>query len=298
MSSGPYGGGTFGGDVFGGTTPTRGTITTVSAVGITVVANTITMPPRFEISIATPDGSVMTAVTLSRTIRGVTELTRVQPTAGLSFRYVEDYEAEWGVDVVYTATVTTAAGTVKYVAPPIPLNPWGAWAIHPLTPVLSFCIDQQDNDAPGVVDIQTVSRPTQSTQHTILGSARPVTVRVGPRASTRTVLRVQTVDLEDEANLWSLVDDQTPLVIQFPTDWAVGWEYGYYDVGDVSAERVLQWSGDPRRIFTLPTTRVDRPAGTQQSDWGYAQLLHDFADYPAVLAAFDDYPSLLANRRT
>lgn len=297
MTSGPYGGGTFGGDVFGGTL-TRGTTTTVSATGITVVANTIAMPPRFEISIATPDGSVITAIALYRTVHGVTEFTRVQPGAGLSFRYVEDYEAEWGTDVAYTAVVTTAAGTATYRAPNIQLNPWGAWAIHPLTPSLSFCIDQQDGDAPGVVDIQTLSKPAQSTQHAILGSPRPVTIRVGPRASTRGALRVQTIDLQDEANLWSLVDDQTPLVIQFPTDWQVGWEFGYYDVGDVAVERVLQWSGDPRRVFTLPVTRVGKPAGNQQSTWGYSQLLHDFADYPSLLAAFADYPSLLANRRS
>lgn len=264
---------------------------------ITVTANPDSLPPRFEIQIDM-GGSTIEAVTLSRTVYGITANTRVQPGTGSAYEYVEDYDEPWDTNVVYAATVTTGSGTVTLTASAAQLSSAAAWAIHPLTPALSVCIDQQDSDQIGVIGIDTASRTAQSTQHQILGAARPITTRVGPRSSVRGVLRIATVTALDEDRLWALVDDQTPLLIQFPSGWGVNWEFGYYDIGDVSADRVLQWSGDPRRTFTLPFTVVDPPAVTQQSQWGYAQLLHDFADYPSVAASFVDYPSLLSNSRS
>lgn len=276
----------------------RGTVTTVTAVGISVTVDTISMPPHVAVTVATPNGAAMTAVTITRTGFGLTAPTRVQPKAGFASRTLVDYEAPWETNLTYKATVVTATGTAVYTAPPVRLEPWAAWAIHPTSPALSVCIDQQDANQIGVYNIQSIARAATSTQHVIVGAARPIVTRIGSRSSSRGVLQLATVTGADENKVWSLVDDQTPLYIRFPTVWGANWEGGYYDIGDVTADRTIQWVQETRRIFALPYTRVDAPAGDQQSDWGYAQLLHDFADYPSVAAAFADYPAVLSNTRS
>jgi hypothetical protein len=288
---GLYGSGVYGGSIYGGE------ITVVSGTGITVTANPLSSPPRFEIEIATPSGAAMTAVVLNRTVSGITTQTRVQPLAGLSYRYIEDYEAPWYENVVYSATVTTTSGIDTYVAPPIQLQPWSAWAIHPTVPSLSVCIDRLDPEKVGVAAIQTVARASTVTQHAILGAARPIVTKTGPRASSRGALQINTLTSADEAAMWVLVDDQTPLLIQFPTPWDANWEPGYYDIGDVSADRAWQYVEDTRRLFILPFTRVDAPAGQQQSTWTYSQLLADFTSYGAVIAGYNSYAALVADDR-
>jgi hypothetical protein len=294
-----YGEGIYGSGLYGGESATAGDVTIVTAPGISVAASTVARPPRFEITITATGGQPMTAVTLNRTSGGVTTGTRVQPPTGFSTQYVEDYEAPWGADVVYAATVTTTSGTTTYTAPPVALHPWGAWLIHPIAPTLSVCVD-----SPGaalgaaVMGVDAISRASTVTRHQVLGSPRPVVTRAGNRASSEGKMTVATLSAELEDKLWAVLDDQTPVMIQFPTEWGTNWEAGYYDIGDVDAARYGILRNEPARIFTLPFVRVDSPAGTQQARWSYAQLDAAFPDYPSMIAAYSDYGSLLTNRQT
>lgn len=266
--------------------------------GIHVTPNPDAEPPRFEIELTTPDGSMIQTVTLLRTVNGVTTPTRVQPNTGSSYQYVEDYEEPWDTDVTYTATVTTGTGTNTYNASPYQLTSANAWAIHPLTPALSVCIDSPGATfGAAVTAVSKITRASNVTRHDILGSPRPIVTKVGNRSSSEGTMEVATLTVDVEDRLWTLVDDQTPLLIQFPPAWNTHFEFGYYDLGAVDADRFGKLRDEPVRLFTLPFLRVDAPAGTQQSAWTYAKLLHDFATYAAVTAAYANYPALLTDER-
>lgn len=267
-------------------------------MAITVVANPASpYGPRFEITMTSSDGSTITAVTLTRTAAGMTDSTRVQPAPGPSPRTVADYEAPWGTPVVFTATVTSTAGTETFTAAGSTLAVAVPWIIHPTTPALSRVLDAGAFASMGVMTIGAVTRAATTTGHEILGSKYRVMTKTGPRAASRTQLEVATVTADEHQALFALVDDQTPLLIRVPAGWAWDWEDGYYDVGEVTAARFFQYGPERRRVFTLPLERVEAPAGTQQSPRTWADLLAGFPTWSAVAGAYATWTDVLTDTR-
>lgn len=256
-----------------------------------------TAVPTVEITIATPDNSVMTAVVLYRKIGGAKTQTREQPAPGLAARTIDDVEMPWNTALQYVAVVTTASGTATYTSATVTVAPPTPWAIHPTIPSRSVQLDSGDFSALGVVSIGAETQAANSTSHPILGSPYPVITTSGSRNSTTGQLVLATVTSEERVAVNLLVDDQTPILICFPTDWGWDWDNGYYAIGDVNRDRFAQYGPEHRRVFTLPYTRVLSPAGDVQSDWSYAQMLANFTSYDALNNAFADYPSLTANDR-
>lgn len=260
---------------------------------------TVTVAPSEQefavvVTIGTSDGSQMTAVTLSRIANGVTEQTRVQPYVGLASSVVTDPEPEWDTPVVYQAVVTHGGTTETVLSAPIMVSPTDAWAVHPTKPWLSVCIDQQDPTEIGVASLGDLSRPSTASEHIPVGSDLPVYITVGPRLSSRGTMSIATVTLDDARALDALLNDQTPILIRFPSAWGMGFEDGYYQVLDQTSSRPNPYGGDPARIYALAIVRVSAPAGEQESLWDYPSLTDQMADYGTIHNSFADYPSLTA----
>lgn len=264
---------------------------------LTVTPQPGNAPPRNQITIATPDGSAMTAVSLNRTANGTTTPVRVQPAPGPSPITAFDYEVPKGTNVVYTATVTHGTTTETYTASGVTLTPTAAWATHPTTPALSLCLDTGSFAQMGIASIGAVTRAALTTKHRIIGSEFQVVTKVGPRAAATLQMQVTTTTLNELAAVQALVRDQTPLLIEIPAAWGWGWEDGYYDVADYTADRVLQYGPEPRRTVTLTLERVTAPAGTQQSPRTWASLLSGFPTWGAVSAAYATWTDELTDSR-
>lgn len=265
---------------------------------VTITANGASSPPQFEITIATTDGSVMTAVTLYRQVGGNRAQTRVQPLAGLASRYIEDPETDWDIPVSYTATYTTASlGTVTETSVAATLTPTPAaiWAIHPTVPSRSMPLDRADFAVAGFAQIGDVTRAAQAAQHKIIGSPYPLLTKVGTRLAPATSVDVTTVTDTEMYQLLALTDDETPLLIRAPAAWRWGITQGYYAVGDVVETRRLQYGPEQSRTMRLPLQQVAAPAGAQQSSWSWGGLMSGYADWPSVYAAFDDWNAVTGN---
>lgn len=265
-------------------------------MAITAVAQPSNTPPRIQVTISSPDGSAITAVALTRTAPDGTTATRVQPVAGPSPIIVYDYEAPADVPVTYTAAITYAAGaTATYTSGYVTKSLSAAWATHPTTPALSVCIDQQSFDVMGILQIGAVTRPEIKTKHRIQGSEYQIVTKAGPRGAAQVSMQIATVTSGERAALLSLVRDQTPLLVEIPAAWGWDWENGYYDVGDFSVERVLQYGPLARRVATLPLERVEAPVGTQQAVWTWAGEVAANASWDAVKAAYATWADVLTN---
>lgn len=265
---------------------------------ITATAQPGSTPPRVQVTISSPDGSAITAVSLVRTAPDGTVPTRVQPVAGPSPIIVFDYEAPWDQPVTYAATITYGAGsTATYTSGYVTLAPETAWLIHPTTPALSVCVDQQRFDVMGIVSIGDVLHPEIKTKHRIQGSEYQIVMKSGPRGAAQTSMQVATVTPQERAALVSLTRDQTPLLAQIPAAWAWDWENGYYDVGDVGAGRIVQYGPQPRRVFALPLERVEAPVGSQQAVWTWSGEIGANASWDAVKAGYATWADVLTNVR-
>jgi hypothetical protein len=251
---------------------------------IAVLAQPTNSPPRYRITLTSPDGSAFTAISLYRTANGVTTAVRVQPPPGPSPVIAYDYEAPWDTGVVYSATVTRAGVTETYTAASATLSPTFPWLIHPTTPALSIPLDQGLFSAMGVVTIGTVVRAALTTKHRILGAEFQLVSKTGPRAAP-------------SFPIIAILRDQTPLLIQVPTAWGWDFDSGYFDVGDVSSDRVLQYGPEHRRVVTLQLESVQAPAGTQQPTRTWATLLGQYATWQAVSAAYATWTDELTDSR-
>lgn len=256
-------------------------------------------PPMVQVTV-TGGGPTMTAIVLKRTANGVTEKARWQPATGGTTATVQDVEIPWDTDVVYAATVTTSGGTSTYTAAPVTVSASDAWAIHPVYPQRSVIIDQQHPTGLGVTvaAMSEFVRASTATTHRIIGSPFPVTTTIGSRAAATGTMTLTSASSSDAANLWTLVDDQTPILIRFPDSFGVDFENGFYAIGDVASARVGV-ATEQRRLFTLPLTRVQAPAVLLQSAaWDYPTIVGSFTDYADLTATFADYAALTANRRS
>lgn len=264
---------------------------------ITVAANGASTPPRFEITVATPDGSNLTAITLWRRVGGVNALTRVQPSTGLPTRYVEDYEAPWDTPVSYVATYSYAGGSTTETSAAASLTPDtpALWAIHPTVPSLSLPLDTQDFGVMGLASAGDVTRKAQASLHDIVGSSLPLLTKTGNRKAAASQLELTTVTEYEKLRVLAITNDETPLLLRAPGSWHWGIEEGYYAVSDTGEARRLQFGPDQSRTIRLPIQRVQPPAGAQQSSWSWGGLMSGYADWGSVQGAYGDWNAVTGN---
>lgn len=265
-------------------------------MAITVTPQPAATPPRFQITVTSPDGSPITAASLIRVDPTGGAPTRVQPPVPAASGFVVfDYEAPWDVPVTYSIGITYATGSATYTATAATLSPAAAWMIHPTAPVLSVCFDQRRADVMGVVTLGAVARPEIKSKHRIQGSEFQIITKTGPRGAAATSMQLATVTSAERTALEAIIRDQTPLLVQVPAGWLWDWQAGYYDVGDVAAERFLQYGPEARRVWTLPLERVESPVGTQAPTWTWTSVVAGFATWDAVRAAYATWADVATN---
>lgn len=264
---------------------------------VSVNANGASTPPQFEVTITSPDGSAITAISLSRKVAGILTPTRVQPLAGAASRFIADPEGPWDSSVIYTATTTSGAGTVTESSAPATLvpSPLAIWAIHPTVPGRSMPIDVADFSQVGIAELGEVTYKSQATLHSILGGTVPTLTKVGNRAQASGSMSLTTVSLADQAKLLALLNDETPILLREPAAWGWGLDEGYYAIADVGFARRLMYGPEPSRTARLPLQKVAAPAGVQQSAWDWGGMTAGNADFGTVSARYADWNALTGN---
>lgn len=191
-----------------------------------------------------------------------------------------------------------APASLSEIAAPVTLNSADAWLVHPASPVLSVSLSNTDPWRAGIRTIEPVTRRSTATTHEILGSSAPVVTTSGPRQSDTTGMVIYTATTDERRALDGLLEDQTPILIQVPPSWDLGFARGFYAVGDVVTQRFLTKAGLPQRDHRLPLTRVESPAVlVQNPGWSWAALAAEFPSWASVAEAFASWADLASNIR-
>jgi hypothetical protein len=269
---------------------------------ITAVVNESFAPPRVELTLTVPAGTTMSQVSVWRDDFTGRNLLRSQPLTGFDTRLVFDFEAPFGVPVVYGWTVTyvgASSATVTEFTPPVTVNPEDGWLIAPQSPGLSFPLARVDPSRAGLSGQSSSSFGTNTTVHRILGASVPVTTTSGPRQAEVTGLQVRTVTDQESRDLLALLATDFPILLNTPPSWNANLPYGFFQVGNVDVSRVSTVGTLPDRVWDLPVTRVRSPiADVENVGWDYAELATAFASYAAVQGRFTSYANLAANVRS
>lgn len=263
---------------------------------LTATAEPANSPPRVLLNLnmadLTPDPAEATI--LRQDPDGRTRPVRLAEPATLTAGAWQgyDYEAPFGLAVTYSASSVTPVGSATSSA--VTLDVATAWLRHPGIPSLSveLALDRFRKDSFG-----TRSRPASRAVFTPLGRSDPVVVTSGARRTVESqmVLRTDTAQQRDE--LWSLVDDESVLLLDIPPGEAWGVAHEYISVGDVAEVRMADWGDEPRRWFPLPYLVVERPAGGLQAQYTWADVLADHATWADVRSRYDTWADVLANAR-
>lgn len=259
-------------------------------------------PPRVQVDLAVPAGNIMSSLTVWRDGPGGRRVLRTQPAPGLDERTVFDFEAPFGVPVVYGWTVTytgSTPGTVTELTSPVVLSPEDAWLIAPQSPGLSFPLGKEDATRAGFARNDSEFFVSNTTVHRILGARLPVTTTSGPRAGLETSLRIRTVTADERDTLRGLLATDFPILVNTPPAWGVGVPYGYFHVGPYTVSRVSTVGTFDERDFDLPLVQVRSPiADVENFGWDYSELATQFESYASLQDVFASYSDLAVNVRS
>jgi len=181
---------------------------------------------------------------------------------------------------------------------PTTLSPVSAWMVHPSNPGLSMPISGDEINLPSIRGIGDISNGSAATEHHILGQSTPITTVSGPRFSNKLTVVLATKTRAQELSMNALLRDGSPLLVRVPTTFDIGFDEGFYSVGDVGRARQAQKPGNTWRDFTLPLTGVQSPiASVTNSGWSWAGLAGAFPTWAQVAAAFATWSDVSTNTR-
>lgn len=243
------------------------------------------VPPRVQLDVTGMSGAT---VTITRTDPAGNTMdvrtAEAEALTGGAFT-VFDYEARHNVVNTYTATSDTA-DTASADATLSAVRPW---LIHPGVPSLSRAVT--------VVQRGERTYDTNTGAHSILGRQDPIIVSDGVRKAATFPLVLSTQALADETDLIALLADASPLLLQIGYPGVERAEYCWVSIGPVSQTDVVDWFGNTAVQWALPCTVTGAPAGLQQAERTYADVLADFASYADMTAAYATYHDLLVDAR-
>ena len=187
--------------------------------------------------------------------------------------------------------------TIREFSDPVTLSPVDGWLVHPAKPGLSFPLSPDGGKA-GIREISEVGNQSNVTIHKILGSDTPLTTTNGNRSSDETVMTVAISTSVEEYAMKALLKDETPLLINIAPSMGIGFDYGFYQVGDTRRTRIAQLPDFQLRDYVLPLVAVQSPIVTQQNvGWSWATLASEFPTWAAVAAAFATWADVATNNR-
>jgi hypothetical protein len=162
----------------------------------------------------------------------------------------DDFEAPLDSTFYYQATSTEVPGTV-ITSPTYTMASDGAtWLRHPGRPLLNARV--KPTRGPDLV------RPIELGVFDVLGRSRPIATSM-LRRSERGELSLRTDTEAERLALLQLLQDGSPLLLSTPSGYGLG--NLYLSVGEVQETRLTTYGKEPARLWSLPFTVVDRPAG-------------------------------------
>lgn len=159
-----------------------------------------------------------------------------------------------------------------------------AWLTHPGHP-------QYAGVATVTRDGLTEQRGSRRGVFLPIGASLPVVVSDVRTGSSGTVV-VQTNSTADTTRLRNMLADGNPLLLRQPLTW--GGDAWWVSIGDVGIDRFTQIATDNWRRWTLPYTRVDRPAGASDGAVGvtWNDVKATYATWNAETAAKSTWTAL------
>jgi hypothetical protein len=197
-----------------------------------------------------------------------------------------DYESWFGRPTVWEAT--TAPGIVQATAA-VTLDVTEVWLRHPGVPALSVRLE-----------IAGEPEATYALNRALLapqGRTFPIVYTDGRRKAKTSTMQVYTWSLDESAALLGVLSDGQVVLLDVPSSLRWGIEHQYMAVADLtesrSAPEVAEFGG---RTWSLPYDVVDQPAGGQQAQWTWDDLVAAYATWDDVVAAYATWGDVLANR--
>jgi hypothetical protein len=288
---------------------------------ITLTPQPSNVPPRFQIDVA---GVTGTTINITRTDPdgGTRPVRLAEPAtlvAGAWTGY--DYESPFDPSGVQRITYTVIPGDSSpiFSTQVAALRITQAWLIHPGVPGLSIPISG--------VDFTDIASDSGVTLHQVAGRENPVPYSDGRRKARTHQLIIRTDHLQSTAirplypstglypsptlfpssgssgpatpattadDVEALISDASTLLLQVVYPFTPAAVYEWIQVGHMNKHRLSRQFGDPRRVFTLDVTIVDRPAGGIAAERTYADVDAETGTYAALDAKYGTYHGLLA----
>lgn len=196
-----------------------------------------------------------------------------------------DYEMPYGQSVIYTAIPSDGSASAFTTATPLATTQ--SRLIHPGIPALSMKING--------VNRTDRSYAGGSAEHVILGAQYPKTQTDGARKSGKFTLTLRTKTSAENSAITAILAGCVPLLLQLVFPYTTSSAWHYINVNDVTAHEVTRVFGDPKRVWTLECTIVDRPAGGLAAQRTYADVLSDpgVGTYADLTTRYKTYTGLL-----
>jgi hypothetical protein len=172
---------------------------------------------------------------------------------------------------------------------PVTLNVAAPWLIHPGIPDLS-----QPLHIVSVGDETTTT--TQSVQYA-LGRRNPVVQTDGVRHAPTFDLTVATSGSRDRDALDALLGGASVLLLQITYPDTQESDYKWVSVGDVTRSRLIQFYGEPRRMWSLPCTETDAPSGLLQAQRTWADVVAEFPTWQDVINTYATWADVITDNR-
>lgn len=257
----------------------------MATLGLTATPQPTSTPPGVRLDVTASGTPTVTSVTVMRTDTGGraypvrTSDGGPLPLSG-GVATIFDYEIPYGQTATYSVAatgVTTANATAL-------LDVSAIWLVHVGVPAVSVPLF--------VSEFGELVRPSNQGVFDIIGRKDPVVVSGGARGSAAGTLSLRTKTDSERVALDQLLDDATGLFLNVPAGLRWGVESCYIAVGDVTAERTVEWAEHPYREWRLPYRVVGRPAGGSQASRTYATVAGEYATYAAIAATGKTYAEL------
>jgi hypothetical protein len=286
------------------TSPNARVVIQLSHTGVVTVVAT----DYSGITTTTPTGISPTSPIVIDTGSSTMSVTGVGGTVIIPFAIQPNLMGMGGAPTATVAGVLTVGGikvesygtstTITETSAAVTLAPLYGWMVHPIVPALSCKLGFNGSRIMTIASLDTITDPSNSTLHYILGSKTPIATTTGPRSGEVRSATIKVTTATEESALKAMLADETPILFNIAPSFGIQLGWGFYQVGDVSRDRQAQRPNWPGRYITMPLTAVQPPiAAVQNSGWSWAALALAFPTWASLKLAFNTWADVAANNR-